>query len=718
MFSFAAQRARASVAVIGMLLTTLTLLHGVAQGAVFKCVSNGEVTYQSTPCASGAAPYKETSQPQQATPPGVIMVMPAAAAGAPLGAAMPAPMAGGRSGAIGAAMPAPIVGGALQGARPEVARSRSPALTGMAAYADGRNDLTPEQVKIGYAFSMGDRATVLALIKTAHDSLDFAIFRDSNTTPLLFAARSADNDMIAAVLAKGIPVDSTKTTQWRSGETALIAAVDGTFAGHFGQAPIPPERYLETARFLLKAGASPNARRSDGNTPLNTALRLKPPAAQGENAKIAMVKLLLESGAKPDTELPSNDLTNDADTAIVNLLLAHGFDPRANGSTALASAVQTRRLALVQLLLAKGADPNAHALTGSHKVLVDADLPTAKLLLAAGANPNVCDNEDSSGKCLSYASPLIFKVVYDPEYFRLMIAKGANLNVQNAQGGETLLAQVIRYRSMREQGITKVCMAGTSNCQDIPQDTFDRVKTARMLLDAGANPNQLSNNELPLLMVDDNDHAMIGLLLDKGGRPATLAVEGEKIGPISQVIVGHDYLPREMLRRTPGKLGDEEKWALFATLIDNRLDLAEELVRHGLNPNARGPLGETAMHYAVMSQGGADAVRRMMALGANLNAQTDAIPDAVLSNPGGPPVPQMQAKQKIYAAARVGSGSGFDGRMTPLMLAVVSMRPQVVQALLEGGAKASIKSQRGWTALDYANRMGNQQIAQMLQGRS
>jgi len=629
---------------------------------------------------------------------------------------MAAPMRAGPRGALGAAMPTPMIPGGLAAAHGVVAeRPRTNGLQGSAAYADGRNDLTAEQIKIGYAFSNNDRATALTLVRASHNSLDFVIFRDSTTTPLLFAARSADSEMIAAILAKGVPVDSTKSTAWRSNETALIAVVDSTFAGHFSQVPTSPERFLETARFLLKAGANPNAKRSDGNTPLNTALRLMPPSAERENVKIAMVKLLLEGGAKPDTELPSNDFTGETDVAILNLLFAHGFDSKAHGSTALASAVQLHRPALVRLLLEKGADPNAHALMASRKVIADADAPTARLLLAAGANPNVCDDEDSSGKCATYGHPLIFGALGDPEYFRLLIAKGADPNAQNGQG-QTILGEVIRHRSMREQGIQKICVAGTSNCMDTPEETFDRVKAARMVLDAGADPNKRSGNQVPLMMADENDHALFGVLLDKGARPETLIVEGEKIGPISQVIMAHrDYLAGELLRRTPGKLGSEEKWGLFRATIDGRLDMAETLVRRGVSPNERTPFGETALHYAAMSRQGAAAVKRLLALGADPNAQTDALPEAVLSS--GTPVPQIQAKQKIYAAAQIGGTGLMDGKITPLMLAVLSANTEAAQALLDGGAKVSLKSQRGWTASDLASRMGNREMVQLLGGR-
>lgn len=713
MSSFAASPARAPSVAVRVLFATLSLLPGLAQGGVFKCIIDGQVSYQSEPCKSGVATYKEVA-PQQAqgAPAGVIMVQPVMAVAV-----------GGHAAAIGAmgsAMPAPgspgSPGAALGAAKPAIMLPHDPKLTGIDAYAEGRSDLTAEQKKIGYAFSIYDRAAALPLVQAARDSLDFAIWRTNPYTPLIIATQHADIEMIAAILAKGVPVDRASAV-YPSGQTALFTAVGAAYSSHYAQGMPPPERFLETAKYLLKAGANPNAKDSLGGTPLGTALRLKVPGADGESVKMAMIETLLEKGAKPGPELPSDNATPDADAAMIGLLLTHGFD----ASAGLASAVQSKRPDLVKLLLAKGADPNARAVSGPpHRILADADMPIAKLLLAAGANPNVCTGEDASGKCTG--EPLLIGAFHrDPEMFRLLIAKGANPNVQDGYGG-TLLSETITHRSMREQGIRKICVAGTTNCRDVPEDTFDRMKVAKMLLDAGADPNQASREGAPLMLVEENDHAMLGLLLDRGARPQVMVVEGEKIGPIAQAIAArHDYLAGELLRRTPGKLGSEERWGLFTTTIDGRLDLAQELVRRGISANARLPFGETPLHYAVGSMDTAAAIKRLIALGADPNAQTDAIPEALLGNPNSSAASaQVQAKFKVYSALRMGPisfGGYADGKLTPLMLAVVSHRTEAVRALLAGGAKVSIKSQRGFTALDLASKMQSSDLVQLLSGR-
>jgi len=714
---------RASAVALRVLFLSLAWLPCVAQGGVYKCVNGGEVSYQAAPCASGAAPYKETAPPPQPEQPpqGAVAVVRGMSALAPMQAA---PRVGSQSALVPPRPFVPGMPGALAGSAASVqARPPGQGLQGAAGYADGRTDLTPEQAKIGHALSTDDRAGALSLIKAAHDSLNFPVFRDMPDTPLTFATRMADTEMIAAILAKGLPVDTARTSSFRSGETALIAAVESTFATHYGSGSVTPERHLETTRLLLKAGANPNAKRNDGAMPLNVALRLAPPRPEEEATKIATIKALLEAGARPGTELPTGDPEGEGEMEIMKLLLDHGFDPRAKGSTSLASAVQARKPELVKLLLARGADPNAHSLMNPRRVVADADVNIAKILLAAGANPNVCDNEDSSGKCSNYGRPLIIMALTDPEFFRMIVAHGGNPNATDAQG-QTALGYAINYR---KQNITKVCIAGTDKCMDAPPDPFDRVKAIRMLLDAGADPNLRSNKQLPLMMVYQDDHEVISLLVQKGARIEALNVGGEEIGPITQAIAsGNEFLAGELLRHAK-KLGAEEKWALYGAAFQGKPELAETLIQHGLNPSARAPFGETALHYAAATRhGNAAMIKRFLALGADPNAQTAALPEGVLFNPqtGAPNNPaaqawlaQMQAKQTVYAAARLEPLQPWDGKVTPLMIAAMAGNTEAAQALLSAGAKASLKSQRGLSAAEIARQMGNEEMVRLLSGR-
>lgn len=622
-------------------------------------------------------------------------------------------------------------------------------------YAEGRNDLMSDQIKIGFALTSIDlntrnknRAATLALISKTHDDFNFPLFKGKPFTPLTSAASWGEVEIVAALLAKGVDVNKVRSGGGQDEVPALISAVSGTAQAYQVNPLFPPaERFLETVKVLLKAGANPNATCCSGQTALSSALALDSHDPTGEKTKVAIIRALLDSGTDPGTAMPPlAGLSAESAAEITAMLLEHGLNPKAKGSTALATAVHNRRPDLVKLLLAKGADPNAPALyggMGKRTVFADALVmgqnDIALALIKAGANPNVCSDEDANGKCMNYAPPLLFTALADAELFHAMVAKGVRLDTVDGQG-QTALGYAISYQ---KSTISMVCVAGTTNCMKPPEDKFDRTAVTKMLLDAGADPNKRSGDEsappdmlgadaaqrprgtLPLLLADDSDHEIVTMLLDKGARLESLSVEGEQIGPISQAVASRrDFLARELLRRSSGKLRADEKWALYAAAAGGETELAEALVRHGVNPDERGPLGETALHYAV-HRGNAAMVKRLLALGANPDAQTDTLPFAAntSSNPAALLMAKMQAyashvqsKLKIYAAARQNPPNAQDGKVTPLMLAVISGDAEVAKALLNGGAKATLKSQQGFSARDIANSIGDREMAQLLAG--
>jgi len=213
------------------------------------------------------------------------------------------------------------VGGMSHGiAAPVAPRPNNEKLKGITVYADERPDLTPDQIKIGFALDTHDRLHALAMIKQTHDSVDFAVWKDTPATPLVVAASVADTEMIAAILAKGVAVDSALPVFGGAGQTALIAAVSNTEYAYQSRSWTPPaERFLETIRFLLKSGANPNARTSYGWSPLSKALELRPRDSSDEKIKLAIIKSLLDGGANLGLTVPILG-DSSSDTEIYNLL--------------------------------------------------------------------------------------------------------------------------------------------------------------------------------------------------------------------------------------------------------------------------------------------------------------------------------------------------------------------------------------------------------------
>ena len=110
-------------------------------------------------------------------------------------------------------------------------------------------------------------------------------------TPFLLAARSADLDAMRLLLKHG--ADPLVTT--RGGNTALTLASGVVFLeGGFGQFEGPPKSDLiEAARMLLELGADVNAANDRGQTALHGAVY---------RAADDLIRFLVRAGARPDAE--------------------------------------------------------------------------------------------------------------------------------------------------------------------------------------------------------------------------------------------------------------------------------------------------------------------------------------------------------------------------------------------------------------------------------
>jgi ankyrin repeat protein len=158
---------------------------------------------------------------------------------------------------------------------------------------------------ISDAAMRGDRASVLALIK---QGADVNAPQGDGVTALHWAARSADADMVKALVAAGASA---------SARTELGAFTPLHLAAERGAAPI--------VAALLSAGAAVDARSTTGATPLMLA------AAAGDTPTIAA---LIDAGANVNAE--------ESDRLQTPLIFAAASD----------------RLDAVKLLVARGADPN------------------------------------------------------------------------------------------------------------------------------------------------------------------------------------------------------------------------------------------------------------------------------------------------------------------------------------------------------------------------
>ncbi len=175
------------------------------------------------------------------------------------------------------------------------------------------------------------------------------------STPLMYAALYGDALSVGLLLDQGADPNARND----AGATALLWAVDEP----------------ETTRLLLERGADPNVRSVDGLTPLLL--------AAGRFGSGHVVRLLLDHGAKLESQPVLARAATAGDEAVMRMLIEHGADRKALPQDL---AVRSACLACVDLLLqSAGRDDLNRALTAAARF---GDSKTIELLLGRGAAPN------------------------------------------------------------------------------------------------------------------------------------------------------------------------------------------------------------------------------------------------------------------------------------------------------------------------------------------
>ena len=330
----------------------------------------------------------------------------------------------------------------------------------------------------------------------------------------------------------------------------------------------------------LRNGASPNARDSDGNTPLMHA------AVYG-NA--AVVQLLLDRGADVNAvnAAGATPLMRAAfDVEKVALLLDRGakVDHRsALGNTALMLAARPRNsYSTVKLLLEHKADPLATNLFGATALMAAAaggDAASVRLLLEHGAKADAQPGIDPGSFLLGGGRSALMWAAFrgDSAIMNLLIDAGANVNSPGFLG-------------------TPLAQAAWS----------DHTAASQVLLDRGADPNGLGpfDGYAPLhwaASTEQPDPALVKLLIERGADPnlgggehvdafmgtlQTPLMLARRRGdtPVAQALVAAGALKATPDRPLPG--------VQFARQVPDQLDPA--IVRAALS-QAIPPLQETAI---------------------------------------------------------------------------------------------------------------------------
>ncbi len=231
---------------------------------------------------------------------------------------------------------------------------------------------------------------------------------------------------------------------------------------------------MTAADLLVKAGADVKAANREGMTPLYLA---------SINGSAEMIALLVKAGAE------------------VNQPRARG------GETALMFAARTGKTAAVQALLDHGADVNVkETLRGTTALMwavVQGHPQVTELLVARGADVNARTNPD-----MNLSKPGVYARGTDPRPDRMEAA----LNAARGQGRIRTAAAGPRVNINTDGGgLSPLVFASRHN----------DIQSARVLLSAGANVNQLTAYDWsPLLVaIHNRNYQLASLLLDKGADP-------------------------------------------------------------------------------------------------------------------------------------------------------------------------------------------------------
>ena len=174
------------------------------------------------------------------------------------------------------------------------------------------------------------------------------------------------------------------------------------------------------------------------------------------------------------------------DPEILRLLLAHGAKPNSRwlfGATPVTWAAKSGREEAVRILIGARANLNeSRPLTDAIKM---GHSGTARLLIEAGASPSLSDNNEDT--------PLDLALIHGlPDIAEILVAKRARLSL-----GRTSLLRI---------GIGYAGMGNTA--------------MLRLILDQGANPNGIDDNQSMLLVgVQSGIMETVGLLLERGADP-------------------------------------------------------------------------------------------------------------------------------------------------------------------------------------------------------
>jgi ankyrin repeat protein len=475
------------------------------------------------------------------------------------------------------------------------------------------------------AAERGDHATVVRLLaKGAKPNTP----GPDGTTAIMWAASSGDVELVRALIKAGANV----TLKNQFGTSAL------TEAATIGAAPI--------INALIKAGADPNTKNPEGETPLMAAAR---------SGHVEAAKVLLEAGADVNAKEAFGGQSAlmwaaaQSQAEMVKFLAAHGADLNARGIVH-----QWERKVITE---PRPKDMNKGGFTPLLYAAREGCLECTKNLIAAGADLNLEDPDR-----VTPINMALFNLHF--EVAAALIKAGADVDKWDFYGRSPLYMAA---------DVSTLPTKGNGAMAVIPsEDKITALDVARMLLDAGADPNIQLKRRPPYRDVpqDRNDN-----FLAQGATPLLRAARAGD-APFVDLLLKHGALVD-----LPSKEGVTPLMAAAGVEFGTR-------VTRGRNRTNEGVLA---------------AMKLLVDAGADVNARSVAEPRNAM--PDGTSAAASYAIQARSRPAQVPSAAAVPDQ-TALMGAAERGYTEFVKFLAEHGANLQVKDARGRTALDLARGVG------------
>lgn len=486
--------------------------------------------------------------------------------------------------------------------------------------------------------------------------------------------------LLACLTAAGCFADQSLTDAVKSGDAAQVrnliarhvdvnaAEADGFTALHWAA----QRDSLEIADLLLAAGAKAEAKTRYGITPLTMACT---------NGDAVLIEHLIKAGADPNgvseegqTPLMTASLTGKPDA--VKALLAHDAQVNAKepnkGQSALMWAASEGNAAAEALLIEFGAEVKAKS-TGGFTPLLFAvrndHMEAARTLLDHGANVNDVAPDGTSALNMAIINAYF-------EMAGMLLDRGADANAKDPRG-----SALLALAWMRKPGADGAAGVGnTAKTTPVPEGNLDSLDLAKSLLKHGANPN---------FRVDWKEQRF--------------GKEGGTAKNPPGIDLGRHYL--SYVGATP----------FYVAAKNGDAPLMRVLLDAGANPNINTKAGVTPLMVAcgldywegespgpytgVTEPERLEAVKLAIEAGNDVNAHADF---------GDYPMTGDVSYTLLYYPLNIddlldkGVGDPRWNGSTPLIGAVVSGQPSIVQYLVDHGAQVDAKTKLGWTPLMVA----------------